>query len=296
MSDVALMMYARFMRIAAIGAGASAIWAPATHAASPICGPARASTVTASADVRVYVRSGELKACDRRGGPVRSLGARSRALGVWVAGPRIAVRRARGTGERLSVYTPRALARTYHKDVTGSIEAVALERRGVAVLVERAPDGQTRVRVTRGPLSFAAPGFIPGSLRFRGGVAAWRDRTGLNLFALLNGTRRAETLARFDTLELTVRGGVLRYRRAGTATVELAEVLAECTSSQGCSGIDRVQVSGRFLAARTSGYGPDGSRAEVEVYDLKSGRHRAACPSGAFGDFTLARDGAVACG
>lgn len=290
------MVCARFIRIAVVGAGASAIWAPATHAASPICGPARAATVTTSADVRVFVRSGELRACDRRGGPVRSLGARSRALGVWVAGSRIAVRRARGTGERLSLYTPRAPRRTYHKDVTGSIEAVALERRGVAVLVERGTDGQTRVRVTRGPLSFAAPGFTPGSLRFRGGVAAWRDRTGLNLFALLSGTRRTETLARFDTLELTVRGSVLQYRRQGTATVELAEVLAECTSSQGCSGIDRVQVSGRFLAARTSGYGPDGSRAEVEVHDLRTGRHRAACSDGAFGDFTLARDGTVTCG
>jgi len=289
-------MHARLIRIAVVVAGASAIWAPATHAESPVCGPARATTVATSADVRVYVRSGELSACDRRGGPERSLGARSRALGVWVAASRIAVRRARGTGERLSVYTLRTPARTYHKDVAGSIEAVALERRGVAVLVERSTDGQTRVRVTRGPLSFGVAGFVPGSLRFRGGVAAWRDRTGLNLFALLNGTRRVQTLARFGTLELSVRGGVLRYRRQGTNAVELAEVMTECTSSQGCSGIDQVQVSGRFLVARTLHFGPDGDRAQVEVYDLKSGRHRTVCSDRAFGDLTLTRDGTVTCG
>ena len=231
---------------------------------------------------------------------MRWLGRRQRALDAEVEGRRIAIRRALGTGERLTVYSLRSRARTHRRDVAGSIASLVLDRRGVAVFLEATPEGETRVRASRGRLAPPAPGVIPSSLAFRGGVVAWRDQHAISIFRLLSETKRPEKLVTIGKVTLSVRDGILRYQRKGQTVVPFAVPIRECTSSQGCEGVDRVQVAGNFLAARTLQFGPDDNRTRVDVYDLDTGRHRVECDSrvpgsAGAGAFALKPDGVVTC-
>jgi hypothetical protein len=274
-------------------------WATPAPAAT-VCGPDRAQTLATSDEARVYVRAGVVRACHRDGGPVRWLGRRERALDVKVEGRRIAIRRALGAGERLTVYALRSRARTQRRDVEGSIAAMALDPRGIAALVEVTPEGDTRIRFSRGRLTPPAPGILPSSLAFRGGVVAWRDQEGIQLFRALSPTERPEKLARIGNVTLSVRDDILRYQRRGQPVVPFATPIHECTSSQGCEGVDRILVAGDFLAARTLQLGASDNRIRVAVYNLDTGGDRVACdysipyPQGA-GSFQLTPDGAVTC-
>jgi hypothetical protein len=92
----------------------------------------------------------------------------------------------------------------------------------------------------------------------------------------------------------------LFLRRGGGANLALGDTIRDCGSSQGCAGVDLIQVTEGFAAARTISIDPDRNELWVTVYDLASGTSREECRGtlsnpGRPASFRLAPDGSVTC-
>jgi hypothetical protein len=188
--------------------------------------------------------------------------------------------------------------------VAGRIERLRMIANGFAVFVAVPDRGEPYVAASRGGWRLPARGLVVESLRFENGVIAFSAAEGVHLrgvFAFVGPDRR---LARSGGIELVVRGSVLGgelfLRHDNGAERAIGRVRSDCVSSQGCAGIDLVQLSGGFGAARTISTGPDRNDVWVDVHDLVAGTTRETCrwdlanparPN----PFRLAPDGSVSC-
>lgn len=270
--------------------------------AATVCGPAAARTLAKSDSARVYVSGSRAYACSRKRRSTRRLGGPDRIIRAWVAGDRAAVLRRAGTGQELSVYAIAFRTDTQRVRVAGRIERLRMIANGFAVFVAIPDRGEPYVAASRGGWRLPAPGLVVESLRFENGVIAFRAADGVHLhgvFAFVGPDRR---LARAGGIELVVRGSVLGgelfLRLDSGAERPIGRVLSNCVSSQGCAGIDLVQLAGRFGAARTISTGPDRNDIWVDAHDLLAGTSREACRwelAARPNPFQLAPDGSVSC-
>ena len=186
--------------------------------------------------------------------------------------------------------------------VAGRIERLRMIANGFAVFVAVPDRGEPYVAASRGGWRLPALGLVVESLRFENGVIAFRAADGVHLRGVFAFVGRDRRLARASGMELVVRGSVLGgelfLRLDSGAERPIGRVRSDCVSSQGCAGIDLVQLAGSFGAARTISIGPDRNDIWVDAHDLLAGTSREACrfanparPT----PFQLAPDGSVTC-
>jgi hypothetical protein len=151
-----------------------------------------------------------------------------------------------------------------------------------------------------------APDIDPSVLGLAAVSVAYEQGDTFRLAALEEAEVTDGTLLRVGDVRFTAvhrRFGVWRRLLArpgvnGTA-MSLGAPTSACVSSSGCSGIDALQVAGRFVAVRDRFYSSGDSGGEIRVYDLARHRRRDICRtpgvSGDVGSFVLTDTGKVAC-
>jgi hypothetical protein len=92
-------------------------------------------------------------------------------------------------------------------------------------------------------------------------------------------------------------GSWLRARLRGRSAVALGEAASPCVSSSGCSGVNRIQIAGRFAAARSWDADPVAEQyvGAVTVADTRTRSRRTTCRSEQVHEYVLTDDGAMAC-
>jgi hypothetical protein len=262
------------------------------------CGPPHAPNLAHSAEARVYVHDGAAFGCSRAGGTPRRLGARRLIVAVKVAGHFAAVKRTRRGGEELATYDLRSGQEHSRYAARGPIGAFALDRRGVLPFTAAGPGGETELGINS-ELRLIPTGLDPGFIRLAGSVLLFRDRFGLETLQLSGTAPWLGTLLRAGAIRITADHDRL-VLHAPIGETQLGIALLDCVGSDGCSGIDTLQIAGPYLAVHRTAYDREGDTAGVlKVYDTRTGAKQLPCGTGGYGNdveaFTVTATGAVAC-
>jgi hypothetical protein len=262
------------------------------------CGPPHAPNLAHSAEARVYVRDGAVFGCSRAGRTSRALGARRLIVAVKVAGHFAAVKRTRRTGEELATYDLRSGQEHSRYSARGPIGAFALDRRGTAPFTAAGPGGEAEIGIDSN-LCLIPTGLDPGFIRLAGSVLLFRDRFGLETLQLSGTAPWLGTLLRAGPIRITAENDrLVLHAPFGETPIGIA--LLDCVGSDGCDGIDTLQLAGPYLAVHRTAYDREGDTAGVlKVYDTRTGQKRLPCGTGGYGNdveaFVVTAAGAVAC-
>jgi hypothetical protein len=219
-------------------------------------------------------------------------------VAVKVAGHFAAVKRTRTSGEELATYDLRSGQEHSRYRARGPIGAFAVDRRGVAPFTAAGPGGEAEVGIDD-ELSLMPTGLDPGLIRLAGSVLLYRDRFGLETWQLSGTAPWLGTLLRAGAIRITAdHDRLVLHAPSGQTPLGLA--LLDCVGSDGCGGIDTLQIAGPYLAVHRTAYDREGDTAGVlKVYDTRTGAKRVACGTGGYGNdveaFVVTATGAVAC-
>jgi hypothetical protein len=281
----------------------------------PVCGPGPAATVVENREARLYVRPRggreSVFGCHRERRRARLLGDRSRLRLVRLAGDYAAmVRTAQAiAGEQLIVVNlrrgrvrQRVEARRGPYD--GAFVRVRLDRTGIAAYtLQRPPSdgfaGYVTVAATGYGIWPSAPDIDPSVLGLAGNSVAYRQADTFRLAPFDDTEVSDGTLLRVGDMRFTVRRDRLWLHARSARRAMLGDPSGACLSSSGCSGIDALQVAGRFVAVRDRSYHSGDSSGEIRIYDVARGSKRTTCRTqglhGGLGSFVLTDAGSVAC-
>jgi hypothetical protein len=268
-------------------------------AAAVVCGPPGAATLAQGDVARVFSTRDAVRGCVRSWRGSWRLGVAGRVTGARVAGRYALLRR---PGEVLTVYDLRRRRRNGSAHGQGHVPleftAVRLYRSGIAAYAARAPGGHVAINTTAGAWGFEGNDISPGYVAMAGYVLAWRRSDGLEVqFEDGYPAWPARPLLRGRVTVDVNDGSWLRARLRGRRPVALGEAASPCISSSGCSGVNRIQIAGRFAAARSWDADPVAEQyvGAVTVADLRTRSRRTTCRSEQVHEYVLTDDGAMAC-
>ena len=259
-----------------------------------VCGPSPATTLQSGAQTRVYTRAGTAYVCARHGRRTIKLGKADHLRGLRISSQFVAVIRARGTQQLLTVYDLRR-GREIERVNGIDFSAVQLARNGVATWQQAGTGGARIVAQSGGRLLEHAVGIDPGYLGAAGSVVAWRE----------NGVTRMR-LGRSTPAGALVRAGqvhieadrTLRARLGDGAAVQLGTPYDSGDTSSGGDGLDALVVEGQFVATRYSAdRGGTSAGGSLRIVDLSTRAARNVCEtvSGSVQTFVLAPGGRAGC-
>jgi hypothetical protein len=268
-------------------------------AVAAACGPPGPS-LAENAQARAWVAGGVVLACQRaHPDPVR-LGRRANVHEVRLAGRYAGVH----TRDLLVVHDLRRGRIEQMRRLGGTMARWIMDRAGVAAYAVRRPSGVVAIGSSVDGTVARARAIDPTSLGLAQELIAYRygdthhlahagveaDVIAARRTLIRAGSLRIETLPRaWSPSVLVARSGAMR-RRLGAAT-------GPCISPSGCTGVDALQIAGRFVATRIRASNPNYSSGSVTVRGLDGGPALRDCAGrGDVGAFVVTETGGFACG
>jgi hypothetical protein len=270
--------------------------APAAAAAAPICGPHKAKTLGKSAEARVYVQDGSVRAChEARRGPYR-LGARAAIIDVQVVGRYASVRGRTANGQSLRVFDLRRARPQSDRREFARIGVRKLDSTGIAVFHASTRAGGAYVTLSTGGGIPAPPRVDDVGVRHRtlgysaGGEVEFYSAGGDESFP--NRPATDGTLLTAEGVRFYVSAHGMRVRRDGGRWVNIAgRPVGDANTPSSAEGWAPMRVAKDKLVVpfydRGGGF--------VWRYDLITGERTDACPTGTVQRHVITEAGKVAC-